>query len=183
MLSVGLGEDLGPKGSWLLEVVVWMLVLVSADFTSDLVFVPGELWIFFWSVKGIWLIIWLSTIIAINSSSTISNIRSNSSSIRAINWNLFVVLSESVSVGVWIREKSALKHLIVGWLDTWHQVAWSESRLLDFGVIVLWVSVEGHLSNLVQWVVGVWPDLGDVEDVESVVLSILFWHKLDVPGP
>lgn len=50
-------------------------------------------------------------------------------------------------------------------------------------MIVLWVSIQGHFTNFDKWVVTVWPDLGNIEDIESVVLSILFWHNLYVPCP
>ena len=62
-------------------------------------------------------------------------------------------------------------------------MAWSESRLLNFSVVVFWIFVESHDTNLDQWVVFVWPDLGDVKNVESVVFGILLWHELDIPGP
>lgn len=62
-------------------------------------------------------------------------------------------------------------------------MAWSESRLLNLSVVVFWVSVESHDTNLLQWVVFVWPDLGDVKNVESVGFSILLWHQLHKPGP
>ena len=121
--------------------------------------------------------------VSVNSSSTISEVSMNSSSVWAVNWDLLVVLSESISVGIWIREKSSLEHLIIGWLNSWNEVRWGESGLLDLGVIVLWVSIQGHLTNFNKWVVTVWPDLGNIEDIKSIVLGILFWHDLYVPCP
>ena len=55
--------------------------------------------------------------------------------------------------------------------------------MLGLSVVVLWVSIQGHLTNFVERIIGVWPDLGDIENVESVVSSVLLWHQLDVPGP
>lgn len=86
-------------------------------------------------------------------------------------------------MGIWIGEKSSLEHLVHGWLNTWDQVAWCEGGLLDLGVVVFWIPVKSHLTNLYQWVVGVWPHLGDIKHIKSVVLSILLWHNLNVPGP
>ena len=55
--------------------------------------------------------------------------------------------------------------------------------MLDLGVVVLWVPVESHFADSDEWVVGMWPDLGDIENIESVVVGVLLWHDLDVPGP
>lgn len=183
VVSVSVSENVGPESSWLLEVSVWMLVFVSTDLSLNLELVPGVFWILLWTVHSVWLVVWLTSVVAIDGCSTISNVAGNSSSVRAVDWDLLVVLSKSVSVGIWIGEKSSLKHLIHGWLNTWHQVAWGESGLLNLSVIVLWVSIQSHLTNLMEWVVLVGPDLGDIEDVESVGVSILFWHELNVPGP
>ena len=62
-------------------------------------------------------------------------------------------------------------------------MAWGESNLLSLGVEVLWVPVEGELSDLLEWVVGVRPDLGDVVNVESVLGGVSNWHHLNVKGP
>lgn len=50
-------------------------------------------------------------------------------------------------------------------------------------MIISWVSVKGDLTNWNQWVITVWPDLGDVEDIKAVLLSVLLWHGLDKPVP
>ena len=121
--------------------------------------------------------------VSVNSSSTISEVSMNSSSVWAVNWDLLVVLSESISVGIWIREKSSLEHLIIGWLNSWNEVRWRESGLLDLGVIVLWVSIQGQLTDFDEWVIGVRPHLGDIKNIESVVFSILLWHQLNEPSP
>jgi len=183
MLSVFLSEYGFPERSWLLKVGIWVLELVSTDFALDWELAPCIFWILLWSTQGVWLIVGLTTVIAVDSSSTISDVASDSSSVRAVDWDLFVVLSESVSMGIWVREKSTLEHLIHGWLNTWNQVAWGESRLFDLGVIVFWVSVQSHSSNLMQWVVLMRPDLSNIQNIESIVLSILLRHQLNIPGP
>ena len=50
--------------------------------------------------------------VAVDSGGTISLIVSNSSPVRAIDRDLVVVSTESVSVGVGVREKPSLEHLI-----------------------------------------------------------------------
>ena len=114
---------------------------------------------------------------------TISLVVGDSGSVWAVNWDLLVVNAKSMTVGVWVREKSSLQHFIVRWLDAWHQVRGREGRLLDLCVIVLWVSVEGELSHLDEGVIRLRPDLGDVEYVELVVLGISLGHHLHEPGP
>lgn len=182
MLSISLGENLLPKSSWLLIVGVWMGVLMSADLSGDILLSPGKLFILNWSSSSVWLVVWTSTMVLMGGRS-VSKIVVDSSSVWAVNWNLLIVLSKSVSVGIWIREKSSLEHLIVGWLNTWNEMRWGESGLLNLSMIVLWVSVQGQLTNFLEWVVTVWPDLGDIKDIKSVVVSILFWHNLNIPGP
>jgi hypothetical protein len=108
---------------------------------------------------------------------------SNSCSVGAVNWDLLVVLAQSISVSIGIREKSTLKHLIGGRLNTGNQVRRRESRLLNFSVIVLGVPVQGHLTNSVERVVLVRPNLGDIENIKPVVLGIFFRHELNVESP
>lgn len=55
--------------------------------------------------------------------------------------------------------------------------------MLSLGMEVLWVPVEGELTDLLQRVVGVRPDFGDVVDVESVLFSVGNWHHLNEKGP
>jgi len=100
-----------------------------------------------------------------------------------IDWELLVVCSDSVSVGVWVREESGLKDWVGRWLDTGYQVSWVESSLLDLGKVVHDVSVELELSELAERIVAVWPDLGQVEDVDLAGLGLLRCHGLDVDLP
>ena len=104
-------------------------------------------------------------------------------SVWAVDWDLLVVWSKSMSVSIWVIDESSLEHLAVGCLDTWDEVGWGEGGLLSLSVEVLWVAVQGDLSNLLEWVVAVWPDLSDIVDIKSVGISILFWHDLSIPSP
>jgi len=62
-------------------------------------------------------------------------------------------------------------------------MAWCESGLLNFSMVVLWVSIQGHLTNLMKWIITMWPDLGDIKYIESVVGSVFLWHQLYKPSP
>jgi hypothetical protein len=182
--AVGVVVDLSEEGARLLVVVVRVLVWVSADSAADWVSMDGVLLVLNWAEVGLWLVIWLAAIVAIDAHGAITDIVSTEACSKwAVNWDLLVVWSETMSVGVWVVEESALEHLVVGWLNSWHQVRWGEGDLLGFGMVVLWVTVESDSADLLEWVVTVWPDLGDVVDVEAVVISVGDWHHLDVPGP
>ena len=112
-LSLSLVKHFLPKSSWLLVVGIWMSRSVSCYESGNWIFGPSLGWVLNWAVEGVWLVVWRSTIVSVNNSSTVSNVRSDSCSVRAVNWNLLVVLSESMSVSIWVREKSSLEHLIV----------------------------------------------------------------------
>ena len=88
-----------------------------------------------------------------------------------------------MTVGVRIVDKTALKHLVVGWFDTWDHVGWGEGRLLRFGMVILWVLVKNELSNLLERVIAVRPNLGNIVDVKPVGFSIGDWHDLSIPCP
>jgi len=114
---------------------------------------------------------------------TISLVVSNSGSVWAVNGELLIVGTETVSVSIGVREETTLKHLVQGRLNTWNQVAGSESRLLSLSVVVLGVAVENQFTNLLERIITMGPDLSDVVNIESVVIGISNWHNLNVPGP
>ena len=64
-----------------------------------------------------------SSLVSVNNSGSISLVVSDSGSVWAVNWKLIVVSSESMPVGIRIREESSLKHLVVGWFNSRNQVA------------------------------------------------------------
>lgn len=115
---------------------------------------------------------------------TVSHVRVvDSTSDWAVNWDLSVVNTQSVSVGVWVREQSRLQDWVSRWLLVWNRVGWGESSLLNLSKVVLWVLVQGQLTESSQWVVLVWPDLGQVKDGEWSLLGLLGSHRLEVDSP
>jgi len=183
VFSVGLREDLSPESSWLLVVVVRVGVSVSSDVAVEFLWAPLGGWVLNWSAQAVWLVVDVGLLVSSDGEVTVSLIVMKPGSVWAVNWDLLIVSTESMSVGVWVGEESSLEHLVVGWFDSWDQMRWGEGGLLSLSVVVLWVSVQGHLSNLDEWVVTVWPDLGDVKNIESVVVSVFDWHDLNVPSP
>lgn len=88
-----------------------------------------------------------------------------------------------MAVCVRVVDKTALKHLVVGWFNTWDHVSRGECRLLCLGVIVLWILVKNELSDFLQRIVSVRPNFSHIVDVEAVGFSIGDWHDLSVPCP
>lgn len=124
------------------------------------------------------------TQVTVHSHSTVSDVRSvHLRSNRTVDWDLGVVGTQSVSVGVWVREQSRLQHRVGRGLLVWHSVGRRESSLLNLSEVVLRVLVQSQLTKSSHWVVLVWPDLGQVEDREWSLLGLLRGHGLDVTGP
>jgi hypothetical protein len=59
----------------------------------------------------------------------------------------------------------------------------SESALLNFSEVVLWVSIKVNLADWNQRIISVRDYLGDIEDVELIVFTLLLWDQLNIPGP
>jgi len=62
-------------------------------------------------------------------------------------------------------------------------MSWSKCGLLSLSVEVLRVSIQGKLSNLDQWNLGLWPNFGNIVDVPVVFFTLFEWHDLDVESP
>lgn len=86
-----------------------------------------------------------------------------------------------MSVGV--VEKSSLEHLIVRGFNTRNKVGGSEGNLLCLSVEILGVAVEHDLSDGLQRIVGMRPDLRHIVDIKAVSISVGNGHNLDKPVP
>lgn len=128
-------------------------------------------------------VVWSAAQVTVDIHETISHVWVEDTSNWAVDWNLLVVDTQSVSVGVWVREQSGLQHWVSRWLHVWNSVTWREGSLLDISEVVLWVLVQNELTESSQWVVLVWPDLGQVKDGEWSSLGLLGSHSLDVSSP
>ena len=102
---------------------------------------------------------------------------------RLVYRQLVVVRADPGAVGVRVGEQPAEQHLVRAGADAGHEVAGLEGGLLDLGVVVGGVAVEGHPADLDQRVVAVWPHLGQVERVEPVGLGLLERHDLHLERP
>jgi hypothetical protein len=59
----------------------------------------------------------------------------------------------------------------------------SESTLLNLSEVVLRVSIQGKLANWDQRIILVGYDLGHIEDVELIVLTLFLGDELNIPSP
>lgn len=130
VFSVSFSEHFGPKLSWLLVRSVWVHNFMSPNsctgwtkcimewaingFCGPSVFFTT----FNWSTLWVWFVNNGSSLVSINGSWTISLVIVYSCSVWAIDWDLVIVFTESMSVSIWIREKSSLEHFIVWWFNT-----------------------------------------------------------------
>ena len=183
---LGVVEDLVEELAWLLVVGVGVLVCVSTDLAVEFLAVRGIGLVLNWASEGVWLVVNGTAATTVGNHPSITLVvwaSEGLGSVWAVNGDVMVVGLEAVSMGIRVVDKSALEHLIVGGLDTWDEVAWGEGDLLSLGMEVVWVPVEGQLTDLLERVVGVRPDLGDVVDIESVFSGVSDRHDLDEPGP
>ena len=103
--------------------------------------------------------------------------------LRPVHGDLLVVDAEAGAVGIGVGEAAGEQHLVGGEAGTGHRVVRLERRLLHLGVIVGHVAIEREGAHVDQRVVGVRPDLGQVEGVEAVGLCVVERHDLHFEGP
>lgn len=183
VFSVGLCHDLLVESSGLLVVAVGVSIGESSSLALDLKFGSLVLRVRGGTSSSIGLVVNSGPSVSINSRLSISRVNILLRSVRVVDGHLIEVSTESMSVSIGIREESSLEHLIIGSFNSWNEVSGGEGSLLNLSEPVLRVSVENELTDLVERVVSMGPDLGNIEDIESVVLSLFDGHDLDVKSP
>jgi hypothetical protein len=141
MSSVSFVHYLSEESSELLEIIIGVLMRVSASEAGERKLSLLLARVLNWAVVRVGLIIGATALVSIDGGGAISLIVSYSSSIGAVDGDLIEVSTESVSVGIGVREESALEHLVCRWLNTWDGVSGSECDLLSLSEIVLRVLV------------------------------------------
>lgn len=130
------------------------------------------------------------TLVVRHAHRTIALVVGHAGSVGAVDWDLQIVGSQSVSMRVGIREETALKkkaqhlhttapdrgteraddcagspdhlqHLVRTWLNAWRHVAGVIGHLLHFCKVVAWVPVEDHFTHWDQRVFFMRPNLKD----------------------
>jgi len=119
MLSIRLRKYFVPKSTWLLKVGVGVGVGISTRLGIYLLFGPGVGGVFFGTTSSIGLVVFSTTTVTIHHGTTITDVVVDTSTVWTVYWDLVVVFSKTVAVGVWVREKSTLEHLVVGWFNAW----------------------------------------------------------------
>jgi len=183
VISVNILHDLSEQSAGLGKVVIGVSGSVSLNQTSHLERSAGKALFFSVGAKSIGFIIRSVALVSIDLHETISLSIDDTASVGAVNGDLLIVDTESVSVGIGIGEKSSLEHLIGRGFNTGNHMDGGESRLFDFSEIVVGVSVQNHLTDFNQGIVRMGPDLGHVKNVPLILGGISFGHKLHLQSP
>lgn len=81
---------------------------------------------------------------------------------RLVDWELLVICTETMALGVWIGEQTGLQDRVCRWFDTGNKVRGRESRLFNLSEIVLGILIEDNLPKLTEGEVLMRPDFGEV---------------------
>ena len=138
---VSLIHHLSEESSGLLEIIIGVLMRVSASEAGERKLSLLLAWVLNRAVMRVGLIIGTTSLVSIDGGGAISLIVSDSSSVGAVDGYLIEVSTESVSVGIGVREESPLEHLVCRWLNTWDGVSGSKCNLLSLSEIVLRILV------------------------------------------
>lgn len=105
----------------------------------------------------------------------------------SVHRQLLIVDANAVAVSVRIGKEARLEDGVGGWLDAGGHVGRVECDLLHLGKVISRILVENHLADLATGELLLGPDVGQVEDIDLLVLPKLFGllrgHGLDLDGP
>merc|ERR1719362_778213 len=101
-LSHAVVEGHVEERAWLLVVSVWMRICISTDWSSEFLLVDSILLVLLWSFILGWFVVSRLAIAASNVHNTITLVVSGtqSCSVRAVDWNLIVVGSKTMPMGI-----------------------------------------------------------------------------------
>lgn len=108
-------EDLAEELTRLLIVGIWVCEGIATGFTDESLCFPGVSTILDRCAGDrVWLVVRLGSVSTIDGHETIPGVVvAHASAVWAVNWDLVVVWSQSVSVSVRVVDKTTLKHLAV----------------------------------------------------------------------
>ena len=105
----------------------------------------------------------------------------------AVDRELLVVYAYTVTVGVGVGEKARLEDWVGRGFNARNHMGGVEGCLLDFGKVVLSVVVELEDADFAEGKLLMWPDVGQVKDIDLLLLPELFGffsrHGLERDGP
>src|SRR5260221_5879091 len=103
--------------------------------------------------------------------------------LRRVNRDVIEVNTEAVSLGISIREQTALQHLVRREANSGNHIRRGEGGLLHLREVVFRITIELHYAHFDQWVVGLGPDFGHIKRIVLVCLCLLLCHYLDEERP
>ena len=145
--SVLRAHDLSVQGSGLGEITVGVGGSVSLDQAANSEGAQCEALVLDGASEAVGLVVRGGSLVAIHVHGAVSLVVGHSGSEGAVDGDLVIVGSESMSVGVGVGEESALEHSIIGGLNAGNHVAWGEGGLLGLGEVVLGVAVQHQLAD------------------------------------
>ena len=113
LVSLCLIKHLVVECSDLLEIIVGVGILESSSMLSYLDLGLGVLGVGSWTSSGVGLVVHRGTAVTINSALAVSLVVVDLRSVGVVDGHLIVVSTESMSMGVGVREQSSLEHLII----------------------------------------------------------------------
>src|SRR5690606_21565308 len=102
---------------------------------------------------------------------------------RFVYRNLIVIHSESVSLGITVGKQSPLQHPIRRKTDPIYYVGRIERSLFHFCKVIIWIAVQFKISHIVQWIIALWPYLGQIKRIVSIGLGFFLRHDLNFHIP
>jgi len=108
-------KDLAEELTRLLIVGIWVSECIATGFTDKSLCFPGVSRILDGCASDrVWLVVRKRSVSAIDGHETISGVVvTHAGAVWAVNWNLIVVWSQSVSVSVRVVDEATLQHLAV----------------------------------------------------------------------
>merc|ERR1712008_618057 len=100
------------------------------------------------STKGIGIVVGASFLVCIYCHWSVSLIALGLCTVRTIDWDLQIICTQAVTMGVGVREQSSLQHFIGTGFDSRHQMGWAKSQLFNFSKIISWIAVECQFASL-----------------------------------
>jgi len=119
------GENL-PEALCLriVRVVVWQVPVVSLGQATDCRCAWGPAWLRVGSARKAWFVVHFTSKVAVVAVWTISKTMVKSCSIWAINWNLSIIGSKSMSMSIWVREETTLQQSVSRRFNSWYEMTW-----------------------------------------------------------
>ena len=120
----------------------------------------------------------LGAVVAVNAHLPVAGI-SRHGAARAVDWNLVMVDSKPIPLGVSVSEQPCLQHFVRRKTYSWNNIGGIKCRLFDILEIIFRISVQFHNPDFFQRkFIGI-PFLGKIEWIVRHLFSLFLRHHLD----